>query len=105
MVTGTTGGVQAAGVIVGSQVVIAGSGVGEQMPHDSEDGAGDRDESFQLAPSFHQAPVTGAEEGRGLGGSRRRFSEDAFEVGVAVAGLAGPGPSSTPPTSSAASPS
>ena len=64
---GTAFGVDTASVVVRAEVVVAGGGVGEQVPDDGEDGAGDRDEGFELAPSFDQAPVAGAEEGVGLG--------------------------------------
>ena len=36
-------------VVVGAEVVVAGVGVGEQVPDDGEDGAADRDDGLQLA--------------------------------------------------------
>ena len=61
-------GVDAAGVVVGSEVVEAGGGVGEQVPDDDQDGAGDRDQGLELAAALDDAPVAFAEEGVGLGG-------------------------------------
>ena len=66
----------------------AGGGVGEQVPDDDQDGAGDRDQGFELAAAFDEAPVALAEEGVGLGGGGGGLAEHAFEVGVAFAGLA-----------------
>ena len=36
------------------------------MPDDDQDGAGDRDEGFEFAAAFDDAPVALAEEGVGL---------------------------------------
>src|SRR6266496_4801609 len=83
--------VDAVGVVVGAQVGIAGGGVGEQVPDDHQDGAGDGDQGLELAAALDQAPVALAEEGVGLGGRGGGLAEDAFEVGVALAGLAGAG--------------
>jgi hypothetical protein len=49
--------VDAAGVVVGAQVMEAGGGVGEQVPDDHQDGAGDRDQGFELADALDQAAV------------------------------------------------
>ena len=38
--------VEALGVVVAAEVVEAGGGVGQQVPDDDQDGAGDRDEGF-----------------------------------------------------------
>ena len=57
MAAGAAFGVDLAGVVVRAEVVVAGGGVGEQVPDGGEDGAGDRDEGFELPPSFDQAPV------------------------------------------------
>jgi hypothetical protein len=40
---GLAAGVDAAGVVVGAQVAEAGGGVGQQVPDDDQDGAGDGD--------------------------------------------------------------
>src|SRR5215218_8515542 len=69
-VAGLAGGVDAAGVVVGAQVVEAGGGVGEQVPDDHQDGAGDGDQGLELADAFHEAPVGGlAHEWMVLGNS------------------------------------
>src|SRR5215207_7238536 len=62
--------VDAAGVVAGAEVVVAGGGVGQQMPDDHQDGAGDGDQGLELAATPDQAPVALAQEGVGLGGSR-----------------------------------
>ena len=66
----------------------SGGGVGEQIPDDDQDGAGDRDQGFEFAAAFDDAPVAFAEEGVGLGGCGSGFAERTFQVGVAFAGLA-----------------
>jgi hypothetical protein len=58
----------AAGVVVGSEVVEPGGGIGEQLPGDDQDGAGDRYRGFEFAAAFGDAPVAFTEEGVGLGG-------------------------------------
>ncbi len=80
--------VDAAFVVVGAEVAVGGGGVGEQVPDDDEDGTGDRDERLAFASAFDDAPVALAEEGVGAGGGRGGGAEDAFEVGVALGGLA-----------------
>src|SRR5690242_2763533 len=74
----------------GAEVVVAGSGVGEQVPDDDQDGAGDGDQRLELAAALDDPAVAFAEEGVGLGGRGGDLTEDAFEVGVALAGFAGP---------------
>ena len=59
------------------------------MPDDHQDGAGDRDQGFELAAAFDDPPVALAEEGVGLGRGGGGLAEDAFEVGIALPGLAG----------------
>ena len=76
-------------VVVRSEVVEAGGGIGQQVPDDGEDGAGDRDEGLELASAFDDAPVAFAEEGAGLGCRGGGLAEQALEVRVAFAGLAG----------------
>ena len=58
-------GVNVAVVVVGSEVVEAGVGVGEQVPDDHQDGAADRDDRLLLPSSTDEASVAGAEEGVG----------------------------------------
>ena len=65
--------------------------VGQQVPDDDEEGAGDRDQGFEFAAAFDQAPVALAEKGVGLGGRGRGLAECAFQIRVALAGLAGAG--------------
>jgi len=47
-------GVDALGVVVGSEVAEAGFGVCEQVPDDDQDGAGDRDQSLELAAALDE---------------------------------------------------
>lgn len=56
----------AVGVVVGSEVVESGGGIGKQLPDDREDGAGDRYQGFEFAAAFDDAPVAFTEEGVGL---------------------------------------
>jgi hypothetical protein len=44
--------VDAGGVVVGAEVAVAGVRVGQQMPDDHQDGAGDGDEGFLFAAAF-----------------------------------------------------
>jgi paraquat-inducible protein B len=60
--------VDAAGVVVGAEVLEAGGGIGEQVPDDHQDRAGHSDQSFTLADAPDQAAVALAKEGVGLGG-------------------------------------
>jgi len=78
----------AVGVVVGTEVEESGGGVRKQLPDDPQDGAGDRDEGFEPAAAFDDAPVAFVEEGVGLGGRDSGLAECALEVGVALAGLA-----------------
>jgi hypothetical protein len=81
-------GVDVGGVEVWAQVVESGGGVGQEVPDDDEDGSGDGDEGFEFAAAFDQSSVAFPEEGVGLGGAGGGVAECAFEVGVALAGLA-----------------
>lgn len=56
-VAGSTVLVDATGVVVGAEIVESCGGVGEQVPDDHQDGAGDGDEGFELASAADQAPV------------------------------------------------
>src|SRR6266540_3152285 len=60
-------------------------GVGEQVPDDDQDGSGNRDEGFELASAFDDAPVALTEEGVGLGRRGSGLAEDTLEVRVALA--------------------
>jgi hypothetical protein len=68
VVTHPAFGVDEAVVVIGSEVVEAGEWVGEQVPDDDEDGAGDRHEGLEFAAAFDDASVAFAEESVGLGG-------------------------------------
>ena len=67
----------AVGVVVGAEVTEAGGRVGQQVPDDDQDGAGDRDQGFEFAAAFDDAPVALAEEGVGLGGRGGGLTERA----------------------------
>lgn len=89
VVAGGSLGAQAGVVEVGSEVVEAGPGFGEQVPDDDQDGPSDGDDGLLLAPSSGYASVTLAEEGVGPTGVDGGLAEGSGEVPVAVAG--GPG--------------
>ena len=66
--------VDAAGVVVGSEVAEAGEGVGEQVPDDDQDGAGDRDQGLELAAALDDAALALAQEGLRRRPGRARLS-------------------------------
>ncbi len=70
------------GVVVGAEVVEARGGVGQQVPDDDQDGAGDRNEGLEFAAAFDDAPIALAGEGVDLGGGIGCLAERAFEIGV-----------------------
>jgi hypothetical protein len=80
--------VDAAGVVVGAEVVVAGGRVGEQLPDDDEDRAGDGNERLQFAAAFDEPAVALTEERVRLRGGGGGLAEDAFQVAVALAGRA-----------------
>jgi hypothetical protein len=84
VVAGLALGVDAAGVVAGAEVVVAGSGVGQQVPDDDQDGAGDGDQGLELAAALDDPAVAFAEEGVGLGSRGGDLAEDAFETSDAV---------------------
>src|SRR6266568_5385360 len=77
--------VGAAGVVAGAEFMEGGGRVGEQVPDDHQDGAGDRDQGLELAAAPDDPPVAFAEEGVGLRRGGGGLTEDAFEIGVALA--------------------
>ena len=77
-------GVDGGDVVVRAEVVVAGGAVGEQVPDDDEQGAGDGDECFELAAAADQAAVAFAEEGAGFAGGCGGVAEDAFETSDAL---------------------
>jgi hypothetical protein len=83
--------VDAVGVEVGAEVVVARGRVCEQVPDDDEDRAGDRDERFEFASAFDEPAVAFAEERVCVRGGDGRLAESALQVAVAFAGLAGAG--------------
>jgi hypothetical protein len=56
---------------------VAGGWVGQQVPDDDQDGAGDRDQGFELAAAPGDPPVPFAEEGAGADGCGGSFAENA----------------------------
>ena len=66
---GFAGGVDALVVVVRGEVVVAGGRVGEQVPDDHQDGAGNGDEGLALASVFDYAPIAFGEEGWAAAGS------------------------------------
>ena len=50
------------------------------MPHDDQEGAGDRDQCLELAAALDDPAVTLAEEAVGAGGCCSDLAEDAFET-------------------------
>ena len=71
-------GVEAAGVVAGAEFLVAGSQISEQVPDDDQDGAGNRDQGFELAAALDDPPVAFAEEGVSPGGRCGGFAEDAL---------------------------
>ena len=90
-VAGSAVGVDAAGVVVGAEVAEACRRVGEQVPDDDEDRAGDGDDRSQLASPANQAPIPLTQERVGPSCRGGGFSEHTFEIGIAFAGPAGAG--------------
>src|SRR3954453_4909272 len=83
-------GVDASLVVVGAEVAVAGGGVGEQVPDDDQDGAGNGDQGFAFTAAFDDASVAFGEEGpAAAGGGGGGQAENAFEVRVALADLVG----------------
>src|SRR5690242_5935147 len=72
-------------VPAGAEVGEPGSGIGEQMPDDDEDGAGDGALGPVPAEAPGQAAESFAEEGSGAGGAVGGLGAVALEVGVALA--------------------
>ncbi|GAB3534262.1 hypothetical protein GCM10027403_09790 [Arthrobacter tecti] len=62
-------------MVVGAEVTEAGGRVSDQAPDDDQDGAGDRNERFEFAAAFDDAPVAFAEESVGFGGRGGGFTE------------------------------
>lgn len=88
VLAGLAGAVDVLVVPVGSEVVEAGVGIVDQMPGDLQDVVGDGDDRFLLRGVFGDAPVAGADEGFGAGGTDGGFAERGFESAVAFAGAA-----------------
>jgi hypothetical protein len=69
-------------VEVGAQVVVAGFGVGQQMPDDRLYRVADRDDGALLAAVFDQAPVALGEESVDAAGDGDSLAEDAGQPGL-----------------------
>src|SRR5690242_11487833 len=82
------GGVDPAVVEVGAEVLETGAGVGQQIPDDHENGAGDGDQGLAFAAPFdHPAVAFGQERAVAAGRRGCGHAECALEVGIAFAGL------------------
>ncbi|MEV6926024.1 hypothetical protein AB0M46_16225 [Dactylosporangium sp. NPDC051485] len=81
-------GVDAGGVVVGAEVAEPGGGVGQEVPDDDEDGAGDGDEGFEFAAAFDDASVAFAEEGAVFGGCGGFAEGPSWSSGLVVGGAA-----------------
>ena len=79
-------GVDAGVVEVAAQVVVAGGGVGEQVPDDDQQGPADGHDGFLAAAAAGDAPVPLAQEGVGAARRGGSVAEDPGQVAVAVAG-------------------
>ncbi len=86
---GLAGWVEVALVPVGSEFLVGGVGVVDQVPGDDEHRAGDGDQGFGMAAALDDAPVAGAEEGVSAGGGVGGLAKGAFEPGIALPGWAG----------------
>jgi len=73
-------------VEVGTEVVVAGLRVGEQVPDDGQDRAADGDDGAALTAMFDQAPIAFGEEGIGAAGSGDDLAERAAQPRVALTG-------------------
>src|SRR5262249_58123669 len=71
-------------VVVGSEVLVAGAGVGQQGVEDLQLGVAGGDAGLVLAAFADQAPVPGAFPGLGFAGGDGGLAEDGAEVPVAV---------------------
>src|SRR5258706_2171298 len=73
-------------VEVWAEVVVAGCGVGQQMPDDGQYRVADRDDGALFASVFGKAPVAFGEEGVGAAGGGDDLADGAGQPGVALAG-------------------
>src|SRR4051794_15196284 len=76
--------------VIWAEVVVAGLGLGQQVPDDDQDGTSDCDGGSWGSAAASQASVALAEEGVGARGRDRRLAESLSEVAVAVPGGAAP---------------
>src|SRR5215469_13169528 len=84
-------GIGAGLVVAVAEVGVAGGGVGEQVPDDHQDGAGNGDLSLGFAAAAGDPGVPLAEEGGGAGGADSGLAEGSAQPGVALSFLPGPG--------------
>src|ERR1039457_2131068 len=95
VVTDLPVGVGAGLVVAGAEVGVPGGRVGQQVPDDDQDGAGDGDLGLCLAAAAGDPPVALAEEGAGAGGAGGGLAERPAQPAVALVllpGGAGAGP-------------
>jgi hypothetical protein len=78
-------------VEVGTQIAVAGFGVGQQVPHDGQDRVADRDQGALLATAFGDAAVAFAEEGAGAPGRDGDLAQGGGQPRVTPAGGRGLG--------------
>jgi hypothetical protein len=71
--------------VVDAEVVVAQSGVGQQVPDDHQDGPGDCDEGLEFASALDEASVAVTQEGLGLGGAGGGLTQARPPVSVALA--------------------
>ena len=83
---GAAAGVRFPFVVVGSEVLVFGCGVGQECVGDDELGPHDRALGLLLRHVGAQAPVLGAQEGLGTADADGCLAEGASDVGVAAAG-------------------
>ncbi|HET7518845.1 MAG TPA: hypothetical protein VFN05_14380 [Actinomycetes bacterium] len=75
--------VDAGFVEVGTEVVVAGLGVSQQVPDDGQDRVADGDDGAALAAMLDQAPIAFGEEGVGAAGRGDDLAEGAAQPRVA----------------------
>src|SRR5215469_16658641 len=91
VVTELAAGVGTGLVVAGAEVGEPGGRVGQQVPDDHQDGAGDGDLGLGLAAAAGDPVVALAQEGGGAGGAEGGLAQAAAQVPVALALLPRPG--------------
>lgn len=85
-ITGSAGGVEMTSVPIGTELLVGGVQVVDQVPGVDEYRAGDGDQGFGVSAAFDDAAVAGAEEGVGAGCGVGGLAEGPLEPGVALPG-------------------